>query len=212
MSIKVPVDRIGWEVRRWGFGYLVTSSDDGRSHVIALVPEVVEPSGDDAHAVLRFDAGGGRACRNASASPQITIVFPPLPHADGFSLVIDGEASVDGDIVEVRPTNGVLHRPAPTLPELTRIDWGGESDFRALASRDGFAEPERRAFTPGPIEALHTHDSDVRGFVLSGSFVLHTPDGPEVFGPGEGFELASGTDHSENAEDHAAAVLLSLRS
>lgn len=212
MSIKVPLDRIGWEVRRWGFGYLITVSEDGRSHVIALVADVLDSQESDGSAVLRFDAGGGLACRNATTSPQVTIVFPPLPHADGFSLVVDGEASVEGDIVDVRPTNGVLHRPAPTLPELTRIDWGDEADYRARASRDGFDEPERRTFAPGPVETLHTHDADVRGLVLSGSFVLHTADGPEVFGPGQGFELAAGTEHSESAEDHSAAVLIAVRS
>lgn len=212
MSIKVPAERIGWEVRRWGFGYLVTVSEDGRSHVIALVPDVVEEGDGETPAVLRFDAGGGRACRNAMSTPEVTVVFPPLPHADGFSLVVDGNATVEGDIVAVRPTNGVLHRPAPTLPDLTRIDWGGEADFRARASRDGFDEPQRRAFSPGPIDALHTHEADVRGLVLTGSFVLHTADGPEVFGPGQGFELAAGTSHSEDAEETEAAVLLALRS
>jgi hypothetical protein len=65
--------------------------------------------------VLRFDAGGGRACRNATARPQVTIVFPPAPHADGMSLVVDGDATVDGDLVDVVPTWAVLHRPAPAV-------------------------------------------------------------------------------------------------
>lgn len=94
------------EVDQWGFGYLLTVTDDQRSHLLALRPQVV---GD----VLRFDAGGGRACRNASARPQVSVVFPPAEHSNGFSLVVDGEASVDGDVIDVRPTSAVLHRPAP---------------------------------------------------------------------------------------------------
>lgn len=96
------------EVGRWGFGYLTTVSDDGRPHVLALRPTV-----DAAAPVLRFDAGGGRACRNALARPDVAVVFPPAAHSDGFSLVLDGTATVDGAFVDVAVTSALLHRPAP---------------------------------------------------------------------------------------------------
>ena len=57
----------------------------------------------------------GARCRNAVARPQVTIVFPPAPHADGMSLVVDGDATVAGDHVDVVPTWAVLHRPAPPV-------------------------------------------------------------------------------------------------
>jgi hypothetical protein len=85
---------------------LLTVSDDARTHLVALRPHVF---GD----ALRFDAGGGRACRNAIARPSVSIVFPPSERSNGFSLVVDGEATVDGGFVDVRPTSAVLHRPAP---------------------------------------------------------------------------------------------------
>ncbi len=94
------------EIDQWGFGYLLTVTDDGRPRLLALRPQV---TGD----VLRFDAGGGGTCRNAAARPNVSIVFPPAEHSNGFSLVVDGEASVDGDAIDVRPTSAVLHRPAP---------------------------------------------------------------------------------------------------
>ena len=106
MSISVTIERLMDEVGQWGFGYLLTVSDDSRTHPLALRPHVF---GD----VLRFDAGGGRSCRNAEARPQVSIVFPPGEHSNGFSLVVDGEATVDGDVIDVRPTSAVLHRPAP---------------------------------------------------------------------------------------------------
>ena len=106
VSIGVSVERLMDEVGQWGFGYLLTVSDDSTTHLLALRPLV---AGD----VLRFDAGGGRACRNANAHPQVSIVFPPGEHSNGFSLVVNGEATVDGDHVDVRPTSAVLHRPAP---------------------------------------------------------------------------------------------------
>jgi hypothetical protein len=106
VSISVTIERLMDEVGEWGFGYLLTVSDDSRAHLLALRPKVVGE-------VLRFDAGGGRACRNAEARPQVTIVFPPGEHSNGLSLVVDGEATVDGNTIDVRPASAVLHRPAP---------------------------------------------------------------------------------------------------
>lgn len=108
MSIEVPIDELFDEVTRWGFCYLLTVSDDERTHLLALHPDV-----DADRGTLRFDAGGGRACTNAAARPSVALVFPPAEHADGFSLVVDGDATVDGAVVDVRPTWAVLHRPAP---------------------------------------------------------------------------------------------------
>ncbi|HEY5662818.1 MAG TPA: hypothetical protein VIS05_02155 [Ilumatobacter sp.] len=110
MSIPVPIDRLFDEVGRWGFGYLVTVSDDQRPHLLALVPSVHDTA---AGRCLRFDAGGGRAGRNAAVRPQVSAVFPPADHADGYSLVVDGVAHVDDRFVDVVPTWAVLHRPAP---------------------------------------------------------------------------------------------------
>lgn len=117
MSVKVPLSELADEVPQWGFGYLLTTSGEGPPHVIALVPDVADASLGEATqgVLLRFDAGGRRACRNAAAQPEVTVVFPPRPGSDGFSLLVDGKATVVGDVVEVRPTGAVLHRPAPPL-------------------------------------------------------------------------------------------------
>ncbi len=105
VSIQLSVEELFAQIAAWDFGYLLTAGD-GRPHLIALRPTVV----DD---VLRFDAGGGRACKNAAERPEVSIVFPPHAGSDGFSLVVDGDATVDGDFVDVRPTRVLLHRPAP---------------------------------------------------------------------------------------------------
>ena len=109
MSIRVELGDLAGEIGRWGFGYLTTVSDDGRPHLLALRPVVADP----ATPVLRFDAGGGRACRNAAARPDVAVMFPPAADSDGFSLVLDGTATVDGDHVDVTVTSALLHRPAP---------------------------------------------------------------------------------------------------
>lgn len=108
MSVEVPIAQLFDELERWGAGYLLTVSEGERPHLLALRPEAV-----DQRRVIRFDAGGGRACGNAATRPSVTVLFPPAPHSDGMSLVVDGTATVDGDIVEVTPTWAVLHRPAP---------------------------------------------------------------------------------------------------
>jgi hypothetical protein len=110
MSIEVPLDELADEVGRWRFCYLLTVSDGQRPHLLALHPEVIR-SGDAS--LLRFDAGGGRACRNATERPDVTLVFPPVPDSEGMSLVVDGTASVDGAMIDVAPTGAVRHRPAP---------------------------------------------------------------------------------------------------
>ncbi len=114
MSISVTIPELFEQVDRWGWCYFLTVSDDGRPHMLALRPTV---TGDGDARRLRFAVGGGRAARNAGARPAVTLVFPPHPDADGFSLVVDGDATVaetpDGASVDVRPTGAVLHRPAP---------------------------------------------------------------------------------------------------
>ena len=108
MSVEVSIEELFQQVDGWGFCYLVTVSDDQRPHLLALNPLVEQRDGQQ---VLRFDAGGGRACRNATVRPQVTLVFPPRD--GGMSLVVDGVADVDGSTVDIAPTWAVLHRAAP---------------------------------------------------------------------------------------------------
>jgi hypothetical protein len=39
-------------------------------------------------------------------------LWPPATF-DDYSLIVDGEASVDGSVVTIDPTRAVRHRPAP---------------------------------------------------------------------------------------------------
>lgn len=109
MSIPIALDALAAEIARWDFAYLTTVSDDGRPHLLALRPTVL----DAVTPVVRFDAGGGRACRNATERPLVAVMFPPAAHSDGFSLVLDGVGDVDGAFVDVTVTSALLHRPAP---------------------------------------------------------------------------------------------------
>lgn len=66
---------------------------------------------------------------NATARPTVTLLWPP-DTPGGYSLIVDGEATVDagdgtapGGVV-VTPTRAVLHRPVPPPDPAT----GCESD------------------------------------------------------------------------------------
>jgi hypothetical protein len=109
VSVSIPVPELFDQVEAWGWCYLLTVSDDQRPHLLAVRPQVV---GEGTDRRLRFVTGGGTACRNATTRPAVTVLFPPGPHSDGYSLVVDGEAGVDDAIVDVRPDAAVLHRPA----------------------------------------------------------------------------------------------------
>ncbi len=103
MSIAVPLGELEAMLSKFPWAYLVTVSDQGRAHVLAVPTELV-----DGH--LR--ATVGRATRaNATARPEITMVFPPCAN-DDHSLIVDGVATVADDLVWLNPTTAMLHRPA----------------------------------------------------------------------------------------------------
>jgi hypothetical protein len=123
VSIKVDVSELADRLGEYGFAYLVTVGDDRRAHLVAVTPELV---GD--HLVV---GGLGRhSTANAAANPDITLVWPP-PVEGGYSLIVDGTASVDDASVHLRPTKAILHRPAvgedgsPCGSDCQTIDLGG---------------------------------------------------------------------------------------
>ena len=55
---------------------------------------------------------GRHSQENVATRPDVTLVFPPSDPS-GFSLLVDGAATVDGSTVTVGPSKAILHRPAP---------------------------------------------------------------------------------------------------
>ena len=103
MSIPVDLDALADEMAPRAFCYLLTVSDDARPHAVAVQPALTD-------GVVSVEAGR-RTCANAGARPNVSLVFPPT-NTDGYSLIVDGDATVDGSTVRITPTRGVLHRPA----------------------------------------------------------------------------------------------------
>lgn len=103
MSIAVPLDELEEALVAHPWGYLVTVTEDGRSRVLAVPTDYVE-------GCLRCTAGRS-ARENIVHHSEVTMVFPPADSA-GFSLIVDGLAELHGEVLAVRPTWAVLHRPA----------------------------------------------------------------------------------------------------
>jgi hypothetical protein len=107
MSVEVEINSLGAALDDYPWGYVVTVSDSSQARLVAVPTRF-----DDG--LLIAPAGPG-TLRNATARPEVTMVFPP-PAGSGYSLIVDGVAEVVGDTVCVRPTRAVLHRPALNTP------------------------------------------------------------------------------------------------
>lgn len=105
MSIPVPLPELEARLSDFPWGYLVTVRDDGRPQALAVPTLMVE-------GVLVATVGRG-AAGNATSRPNVTMLFPGA-NSEELSLIVDGDARVDGDRVEVTPSWAVLHRPALT--------------------------------------------------------------------------------------------------
>jgi hypothetical protein len=103
MSIPVEIDQLAEALRDFGAGYLLTASSDGRVKAMTVEPTLTD-------GVLRCAASRGSAA-NLAANPHATVVFWPREE-HGYSLLVDGRATVAGDAVELTPETAVLHRPA----------------------------------------------------------------------------------------------------
>jgi hypothetical protein len=104
MSVKVELAELRSRIEEYGFAYLVTVGDDGRAHVLSVWPDVTADG-------LLVDGVGRHSQENAASRPDVTLVWPPSDPA-GFSLLVDGSATVDGATITVAPTKAILHRPA----------------------------------------------------------------------------------------------------
>ena len=104
MSIPVAIPDLEAATAQRGWAYLLTVRDDIRPHVVAVSP--VWDAGR-----MAMHVGRGSA-HNVGERPAVTLCYPPV-EPDGYSLIVDGAATVDGEaMVGLAPTGAVLHRPA----------------------------------------------------------------------------------------------------
>jgi hypothetical protein len=108
VSVRVDVGELAERLAEHGFAYLVTVGGDHRAHVVATAPVL-----DGGRLVIA--ALGRHSTANATATPDVTLVWPPTAEG-GYSLIVDGTATVEGDTARVVPTSAILHRPAAGEP------------------------------------------------------------------------------------------------
>jgi hypothetical protein len=113
MSIPVELAALHDRFEEYGpRGYLLTTGPDGRPHAVGVG---VRWDGD-----LLVTAPGNTSVANASARQLVALLWP-APEAGGYSLIVNAEvvsavSNGEGDnCVVLRPTRGVLHRPAPDV-------------------------------------------------------------------------------------------------
>jgi hypothetical protein len=107
VSVPVALDQLRDEVARFGSGpYLLSVTSDGRPHAVSVT---VAWDGDE------LAAGAGRTTlANAAERPSVSLLWSPV-EPGGYSLIVDGQARVDGttERVLVQPGRAVLHRSRP---------------------------------------------------------------------------------------------------
>lgn len=103
VSIDVRLDDLHDALEQFDSGYLLTTTD-GRVKVVTVDPE---PDDDG----LRVSDPGKGTVANLRSNDTVTLVFPPR-EARGYTLLVDGTATVHENDVRVVPANAVLHRPA----------------------------------------------------------------------------------------------------
>lgn len=104
MSIPVELPDLAETMTRYRFAYLLTASAHGAPHAVAVVP-TLEGS------VLVIDGIGRRTRDNLLEQPAVGLVWPPREERD-YSLIVDGQAALEGELLRITPTRAVLHRPA----------------------------------------------------------------------------------------------------
>ncbi len=102
----MSLERLRDEVARYGVHpFILTVSDAGRPHAVAAT---VAWDGEE------LVGGCGRStAANATARAEISFLWPPVEE-EGYSLIVDGVATVDDQQIRLRPSKAVLHRSAPS--------------------------------------------------------------------------------------------------
>lgn len=103
MSIPVDLADLARTLGEYGPGYLLSTAG-GRVKAVSAEPVLRD-------GVVVVGGPGGGSLRNVAANATVTLLFPPREER-GYTLLVDGTATVHGDDVHVQPGHAVLHRPA----------------------------------------------------------------------------------------------------
>ncbi len=101
MSVPVALDDLRERLSSAGADvFLLTVSEGSSPHAVSA-----EVHWDGDHLIV----GAGRTtARNVTSTPAVTLLWPTC--GPDYSLIVDGTAEVDGDVVRITPTHAILHR------------------------------------------------------------------------------------------------------
>ena len=101
MSVAVELESLRAQIASAGADVFLLSVRDGsRPHAVSAL---VSWDGDD----LVVPATR-RSSSNVSEASSVTLLWPSS--GQEYSLIVDGTAVVDGDVLRITPTHAVLHR------------------------------------------------------------------------------------------------------
>ena len=86
-----------------------------------------------------------------------------------------------------------------------------QADFTAQLQAAGYTEILTREIPPGLATPEHTHAWDASGLVLAGEFSVVSAAGAQRCAPGQSFQLAAGTPHTEASGPAGATLLVGRR-
>jgi hypothetical protein len=116
VSVAVSLEELGRRVEEFGPVAFLVTSDGTASHVVSVAVTF------DGRA---FSMPAGRSSRRNIDGSAVATLLWSSPDGGPYSLIVDGDASSDGDRAAVRPTRAVLHRMADApeeLPGCVRIE------------------------------------------------------------------------------------------
>ena len=83
--------------------------------------------------------------------------------------------------------------------------------FEAELKTKGFTDIEMKSLEPRPVNTGHAHDYDIRGLVLSGTFIVTQGDKGVTHYAGDIFAVPAGTSHQEEIGADGARILVGKR-
>ena len=83
-----------------------------------------------------------------------------------------------------------------------------ESAFEAELKADGYTEIEIKTLAPRPANIAHEHPYSIRGFVLSGTFIVTQRDRHDAIQPGQAFDVIKGRLHTEEVGPDGAGIVV----
>ena len=100
MSIAVALDELRSEITKRGDAAFLVTTNGTSPHIVS-----VRVAWDDD----TITAGAGSTTgKNVGERPVVSLLWPSS--FDDYSLIVDGSASIDADVVRIAPTRAVLHR------------------------------------------------------------------------------------------------------